>query len=360
VLHDFICQHKAEILDICACELKQKYPERDDDDLIDGIPNFIDELIVELQSEAASAPGCIEIVAPAASSQARLRRQQGFDLCRVVHDFGLVYEAINTVVLRHGETPAPREYQVLGRCLDNAIALAVESFSRQQHNEDDLRKAEDFGMLAHEIRNAISNALTGYELIQQGRAKLDSPTGDIVQRALSRIAQLVTDTLTMAQITGTANARCQKHCFADILRPLIQEIDNRKDIRIAVEIEPGLSVHADATLLSSAISNLLQNAVKFTKQGGAIGLRAFSAGGFVFIEVEDTCGGLPEGSEQELFRPFVQKGSDRSGAGLGLVIARRAVEAHGGTLHVRNMPGLGCVFAVTIPRSSERRNVVNF
>ena len=61
------------------------------------------------------------------------------------------------------------------------------------------------------------------------------------------------------------------------------------------------------------------------------------------------CGGLPDGASTELFEPFVQRGTDRSGLGLGLAIVRQAVEAHGGTVAVENLPGRGCVFTVRLP-----------
>ena len=69
----------------------------------------------------------------------------------------------------------------------------------------------------------------------------------------------------------------------------------------------------------------------------------------VQLEVEDECGGLPEGQAENLFRPFTQRSADRTGVGLGLAIARASVEANGGTIQARNLPGTGCVFTVELP-----------
>jgi signal transduction histidine kinase len=66
--------------------------------------------------------------------------------------------------------------------------------------------------------------------------------------------------------------------------------------------------------------------------------------------VADKCGGLPPGKVEEMFRPFTQQGSDKTGVGLGLSISRRSVEANGGVLSVRDMPGDGCVFTIDLPR----------
>ena len=79
-------------------------------------------------------------------------------------------------------------------------------------------------------------------------------------------------------------------------------------------------------------------------------LHAHASGDRVLIEVEDNCGGLPPGDAERMFQPFTQGSTDKSGLGLGLSICRRSVEAIGGVLSVRNMPGVGCVFTVDLPR----------
>lgn len=117
-------------------------------------------------------------------------------------------------------------------------------------------------------------------------------------------------------------------------------------------IDSGLVVDADRQMLGSAVSNLLQNAFKFSRRNGSVSLTARANGDRVMVDVEDECGGLPEGKAEELFRPFEQQSSNRSGLGLGLSIARRAVEANDGTLTVRDVPGKGCVFTISLPRSS--------
>ena len=72
------------------------------------------------------------------------------------------------------------------------------------------------------------------------------------------------------------------------------------------------------------------------------------------VEVEDECGGIPE-SKGDLFQAFGdRRGTDRSGLPLGLSIARKAMRAHGGDIHVRNMPGKGCVFVIEVPLAVER------
>jgi signal transduction histidine kinase len=96
---------------------------------------------------------------------------------------------------------------------------------------------------------------------------------------------------------------------------------------------------------------LLQNAFKFTHRHTQVTLKAFAAGDRILIEVADNCGGLPSGDDGErMFRPFTQNGHDRTGAGLGLSICRRSVDANGGILSFHDIPGTGCVFTIDLPR----------
>jgi signal transduction histidine kinase len=95
---------------------------------------------------------------------------------------------------------------------------------------------------------------------------------------------------------------------------------------------------------------LLQNAFKFTRPRTAVTLRARATTDRVLIEIEDECGGLPEGSVTELFQPFEQRGSDRTGLGLGLAISRWGAVANDGQIHARTLAERGCVFTVELPR----------
>jgi signal transduction histidine kinase len=79
-------------------------------------------------------------------------------------------------------------------------------------------------------------------------------------------------------------------------------------------------------------------------------LRASTRSERVLIEVEDQCGGLPAGATESLLQPFVQRGRNRTGLGLGLSICRKAVTMMAGELHIRDLPGAGCVFTIDLPR----------
>ncbi len=95
--------------------------------------------------------------------------------------------------------------------------------------------------------------------------------------------------------------------------------------------------------------NLLNNAFEYTRPGGQVILQVRISGGRVLISVEDQCGGLPPNG-RDPFEPFGdRRGKDRTGLGLGLSIARKAVRSHGGDIHIQNTPGTGCAFIIDLP-----------
>jgi signal transduction histidine kinase len=162
---------------------------------------------------------------------------------------------------------------------------------------------------------------------------VDSTLGDIrlAANVERRERILLTTFLNDIGIAGSLQAECRGLQF--IMEP----------------VDPKLAIDIDVQLLTSAVMNLLNNAFKFTRPGGRISLRALLEDGRVLIEVQDECGGIPE-HQGDPFQPFAeQRGKDRTGLGLGLSIARKAIQAHGGDITIRNTPGRGCVFVIEIP-----------
>jgi signal transduction histidine kinase len=125
-------------------------------------------------------------------------------------------------------------------------------------------------------------------------------------------------------------------------------------VKISLEADTFLEVEADRRLLLSTIGNLISNAVKFSQPGATVRVRARREGSAMMVEVQDECGGLPTGNIDKLFEPFVQRGGDRNGFGLGLAIVRQAMAAHGARVSVRNQPGQGCTFVLTLPTEDDR------
>ena len=111
-----------------------------------------------------------------------------------------------------------------------------------------------------------------------------------------------------------------------------------------------MGIEADRQVLAAVVGNLLQNAFRFPRPRTSVTLRVGASAERVLIEIQDECGGLPEGNVNELFRPFEQRSADRTGVGLGLTFSRWGGEANNGWIYARNLPKKGCVFTLDLPR----------
>ena len=213
---------------------------------------------------------------------------------------------------------------------------------------------ERLGILAHEFRNLINTAMLALKIIKQGKVDLAGSTGAILDRSLIGLHNLCTRALVDVRLTAGIPKQRERVLASEFIEEtkVYAAIDAKaRELELVVpEVESGVSIEVDRQVLSGVVANLLQNAFKFTKTGGRVSLKSFSSADRVLIEVEDECGGLPLGDSEELFKVFEQRGGDRSGLGLGLAISRRGVEANGGKLYVRDLPGKGCVFTIDLPK----------
>jgi signal transduction histidine kinase len=197
-----------------------------------------------------------------------------------------------------------------------------------------------------------------FDAIKTGAVGVGGSTGAILSRSLDRMRELIARSLAEVRL----NAGNQQRTHLSVAA-LIEELKitadleaQRRGLHLTVEpVAAGLTIHADRHLLVSALTNLLQNAFKFTQPHTHVSLRAIATANHARIEIEDECGGLPVGKVDDLFRMFGQSDNTRSGLGLGLAICRQAVEANDGTVDVRDLPGKGCVFGVDLPRHDGQR-----
>ena len=280
----------------------------------------------------------------------------GYSVDQVVHDYGDLCQAITDLAFERDAPFAITEFRTLNRCLDNAIADAVTEFSfhresnlARQHGADENRRT---GFLAHELRNALGTAANALTALELSGMTVSGATGAVLKRSLTAMGNLVSQAIDEVR----SGASDQRESFS--LASLIAEAQGAGELRANLagcaftvpSVDPALFVRANRELLLAALANLLQNAFKFTRANSEVVLKAYAFGEFALIDVKDHCGGLPSGSAEKLFTPFTQRSDDRSGLGLGLSIARQSVEADGGTLSVRDVPGVGCVFTISLPR----------
>jgi signal transduction histidine kinase len=283
--------------------------------------------------------------------------RQGFTVSQVVHGYGDVCQAITELAIETSAPISAEDFRLLSGYLDDAIAGAVSEYARERTLSDidgeSARGSERLGFLAHELRNLTHTALIAFEVLQSGNVGVAGSTGAVLHRSLKGIGDLVGRSLAEVRLTRGVQhpTRFLVSEFIDELAPAATLDAGTRGITLTVRpIEDGITIEADRENLASVIGNLLQNAFKFTRPRTTVTLWVHASAERVVIEVEDECGGLPSGNVDDLFRPYEQRGVDRTGVGLGLAFSRWAVEANHGRIATRNFPGKGCVFAVNLPR----------
>ena len=373
MLHEFLTTNREDLVARCRAKVaKRPMPPPTAAELTYGIPIFLNQIIKTLRLEQTSdsagstrvsgaaepsgVPAQSEIGSSAAQHGDELHRQ-GFTVDQVVHDYGDLCQAVTDLAVEVGAPITPNEFRTLNRCLDNAIADAVTEYGSQREQTITARAAQDtnerLGFLAHELRNKLNGARLALDAIKMGTVGVGGATGAILERSLLAMRDIIDRSFTEVRLGAGLSQPRERITIGE----LFEEVQifagmeaKAKGITLTVQpVEVALAVHADRHTLGSALSNLLQNAVKFTAVGGHVGLKASASAERIVIEVEDECGGLPAGDPALLFRPFERRSIDRTGLGLGLSICQRGVEANGGKLDVRNKPGTGCVFIIDLP-----------
>ena len=367
MLHEFLETNRAELIARCRAKVARRpAPRPTAREMEHGIPLFLGQLIETLREEHPSGVGIrpanaavrVSTLAASAARHGQELLQHGFSVDQVVHDYGDLCQAATELAIEMKAPVSVGEFQTLNRCLDDAIAEAVSEFGWQRDralSEECTRATnEQLGFLAHELRNYLNTAILSFAALKRGGVGVDGSTSAVLDRSLLGLRGLIDRALVDVRLSAGLPSHFTDlpvdRFIAEVRVAAILDAVGKKCEFTVLPVEPGLAVRADRELLYSALSNLLQNAFKFTRAHSHVTLGARGKGDRVLFEVEDECGGLVPGMAERMFVPFEQGNTDRGGLGLGLSISRRAVEAIGGTLSVRDHPGRGCVFTIDLPR----------
>ena len=366
MLHEFLSANREELISRCRVKVAQRHvPGAIGRELEYGIPIFLTQLTEVLRQESLGSKGsgsCIEIAKTAGNHGTELL-MRGFTLDQIVHDYGDLCQAVTELASEHNAPITNDEFHTFNRCLDDAIADAVSEFARERDQviADTNQRTinESLGFLAHEIRNLLNTSMVAVEALKRSGAVISGSTGAVLDRSLWGMKDLCTRALVDVRLRAGIPERRERVLVSE----LVEEAQESARIEASVlglelvvpDVEPALAIHVDRQILSGALANLLQNAFKFTRPQGRVLLKTLSTADRVLIEVEDECGGLPNGNTEDLFLLFEQRSNDRTGVGLGLGITRHGVEVNGGKLYVRNLPDRGCVFTIDLPRPAPAR-----
>jgi signal transduction histidine kinase len=360
-LADLIERHTEEISQRFAARSKETFVAQslDDEQVIDSLRDFLDEIVRGLRAEEKqSVPEGNPPRSEGASRHGKQRFELGFDFAVVVREYGTLRDILFEIAEREGLSLNFPELRILSKYLIGGVADAATRYAQERDEALRQQTSKHLGFLAHELRNRLSTMRMAFSLLQKQQACLNEARPMFVlEKGFTQVQSLIDDALVEVRLGGRATLALTKVSVPDLLGALLRESAleaDAKDIELRLETEP-CTACADEKLLRSVLSNLIGNAIKFTHSGKVVFVRARPADHRVIIEVEDRCGGLPVERIQTIFDPFVQVGRDRSGFGLGLAIAKQAVDAHEGALRVHNLGSEGCVFVLELPEEGPAR-----
>lgn len=262
--------------------------------------------------------------------------------------------------------PTEKRYLVSGIPLDSKETILV-MFDITEFKRLEQIKADIVANVSHELRTPLT-AVKGYvETLEEGAYENPEERRhflSIIRRHTDRLINIVSDLLLLSEIERKSTQRGEdaKTVFEEVdlkeivyssLEPLRSRIEE-KDLRVSIDIDENLPpFKGDGFLLEQMFINLVDNAVKYTPEEGAIGIQITHADSHLRIEVFDTGIGIPKEHLPRIFERFYRVDKTRSrkigGTGLGLSIVKHVVIMHGGKIEVESEVGKGSRFIITLP-----------
>ncbi|HEY6880205.1 MAG TPA: ATP-binding protein [Polyangiales bacterium] len=274
--------------------------------------------------------------------------------------------ALEHVDLRPGEAVVPLSDLELGvrrfsptlrKTADGNTVIALRDVTERRILDE--RRLDFYSMIAHDLRtplNAmtlrISTMLEFHKVGHTGNMARD--LGKLDER-LRSLVELINDFLDLARLEGAAYRLARDEVdLGSLLERVYDEFAPLFERgRLAFEpppVSPRVSVPGDASRLTQVLSNLLANAIKFTPAGGKIHVEFRVEDRYVEVSVRDSGIGIDPVLQGKLFQRYARAEHSQGGTGLGLLIVREIVEAHGGTVGVQSVPGEGSRFWFRVPR----------
>lgn len=226
------------------------------------------------------------------------------------------------------------------------------------------RQRESFGVnwnvfpavLAHELRNPLAGVAAHVDLLREMMDPQD-PRSEFLEAMEEDVRRMERVLSSLLEYSRRGKPRKRPVRAAAFLEGLAEGFRRRacaRGVEVRLDLEPALgTVPMDPGLVERVLGNLVENAFRVLEgRGGTVRISARMRGDFLEVSCADDGPGIPEEEKQKIFEPFFTRSA--KGLGLGLPLARKIVEEHGGTLEVDSAPGKGAVFTFTLPARSER------
>ena len=266
---------------------------------------------------------------------------------------GRIVGAIALISTAPGRTPGPGDVRFVDQVAQR-VALAIENarlFAEARHAiqvRDDV-----IGIVAHDLRNPLGSIMLQAGLLRPVPDERSQKTAESIERSASRMSRLIDDLLDVTRIEEGGLSVEQVRVATAPAITYIVDAQEAAGSELRTDVAPDVpDVWADRDRLLQILDNLVGNAVKFTEPGGRITVGAAPRGDEVLFWVADSGPGIAPDDLPHVFDRFwqAQKGR-RSGAGLGMAIAKGLVEAHGGTIWVHSTLGRGTTVFFTMPQA---------
>jgi len=255
---------------------------------------------------------------------------------------------------------------LLGRLVASAVQN-IRAYGAERKTVEELRRlsalrADFVSLVSHELRTPMAAVIGAARTLQQRWREL-SPEHresflDLIAGETNRLADLIGDVLDTSRIeAGTFSFRFAEVDLGRLVTDAVATAQVGQDeVQLRADVRPPLpEIRGDGERLRQVLTNLIDNAIKYSPAGAEVEVRAYQEDGFVRIDVRDSGPGIAKDDQKLIFEKFGRvtgSGATRPGTGLGLFIARSIAEAHGGALDVDSAPDQGSTFTLELPVQS--------
>ena len=288
--------------------------------------------------------------------------------CRLATPLLQGARAVGMLSLVRRETDAFTEEEIeLAGLLGRLVASAVQNiraYETERKTVEELRRlsalrADFVSLVSHELRTPMAAVIGSARTLQQRWRELSAGQRDsfleLIAGETNRLAELISDVLDTSRIeAGTFSFRFREVDLGQLIRDVVATARLGQDeVHLHADLHDLLpEVRGDAERLRQVLTNLIDNAIKYSPAGSEVEVRAYPEDGRIRVDVRDRGPGIAKADQKLIFEKFGRvtgPGATRPGTGLGLFIARSIAEAHGGALKVHSAPEQGSTFTLELP-----------
>jgi len=249
----------------------------------------------------------------------------------------------------------------LNRDLEEKVRSRTEELERSNSEMKRINQLQNefIGIINHELKTPITAVLSGLELVKaRGIEKLDTSQKkmlDIMEEGGRDMLRLANNLLDLSKIeSGKITVFRERFPLINLIEEVVLSLRpeaDRKKLNITTKIDESVSsVYADSVRLKQVIFNLVDNAVKYTGEGGTITISAATENNSIKVWVKDTGIGIKNENFENIFSKFAKRVAGYKGTGLGLYISKSFIEAHNGNIKVDSEYGKGATFIISLPK----------